>query len=213
MIISPAIKVSNSINKLEFYKIEYYDEFKKNDLEEVLTLLIENDFQKLYFSFGRYDMFYENDIEEKHRYIYEKIKDNGKIELLYKKSNDNFAFAGFFELDRTQSINLIIDIFRVYYSCSIEFFSSLDVDYISFIDLMNTKYSRKDYDNKRLYNNIKYKYSLYKGLGPDLVYLAYDNEIGLPIKIKNKIPLPPKRATSLIGRLKENIFGYPWVEE
>ncbi len=208
MKVSPRYRISDSLYKIIFYEM-YYD----YNLREVIKSLLTKKTEKLYISFGRFDISYsgDKDIKQSHEDVLNKIKSLGKLKLVYEHTDDAFAYSGYFEINDKQEVtDLIINMFNLYYSCSINFFEK-EINYNAYHKLVLDLYKSRDIDNKRLFNNLNYNFSLFKPLSPNETYLTYYKKCELPTFIKDKIPSPPKRAKSLLGRFKESIFGYPWV--
>ncbi|AUP79688.1 hypothetical protein [Flavivirga eckloniae] len=208
MIITPKIKVTERIEKIEFYEIEYYEDFD-NDLRLLLNLFL--DIKRVYFSFGRFDMFYDGNIESLHTEIKNEIKEFGKIDEITSFEKDNFSCCGFLEFN-DKTINTVINIFRLYYSCSFDFFEK-NIDYNRYFEIKKNTYKVGDIDGENLFKELKYSYSFYKGLGPDIVCLSYDKIKSLPFWLRSNIPKPPPRGKSFMDKLKNKIYGYPWVDD
>lgn len=210
MKVSSRYKINDSLHKIIFYELN-----RDYNLREIIKSLIAMNYERLYFSFGRFDISYsgDRDIEQSHENVLNKIKSLGEIRLVYERTDDVFAYSGYFNVNDKQEVtDLIINMFDLYYSCSINFIRK-NVNYNTYHKLVLDLYKNRDIDNKRLFNSFNYDFSLFKPLSPNEAYLTYNKKCELPIFIKDKIPLPPMRAKSLFGRFKESIFGYPWVTD
>lgn len=203
MKVSQVHKVNNSLNKLMFYDLNY-----RQDLKNITTSILELGYENLYLSFGRIDVSCDiDDIEGLNLSIHERIKKNGRLDLIYQRTLDNFAYSAYYKVSNKDNVvEMVLDLFNLYYSCSINFFENKK-DYSLYNHYVSDLYHHRDIDNKRLYDKLNYNYSLFKPLAYNEIYLTYDKECELPSFIKSKIT-PSIMKRGVLHKLKKYLkFG------
>lgn len=185
-----------------FYEVDYYEQDQAREMYYLLSLLVKSD-KQVYCSFGRTDMFLlDESADELRDDILRRIKENGELQVIRRSKNgDQDWYCGYFSMSIHETIILMIDAMKYFYSCSFMFCLENE-DWGNYQNYVDYKIARNDIDLKIGFKKFKFKYSIFKGLGPDNFYLNYDALYQLPAPIKEMIQdKPVKEHKSILERV------------
>ena len=155
-----------------FYDVDYYEPSGESDFLDFLELILPVN-TTIYCSFGRTDIFLmEQATDENKKKILSLIKSNGELILIYEKTSEIYAYCGKFTLNREDTKKLILDMFKFFYICSLEF-SLKENDWDKYKEYAKILFKEGDQNGIKAYKLFKQKFTLSKGLGPDNFHLNY----------------------------------------